>query len=122
MAKTYSLLLLAGDGIGQEVMAEVKRLLAFFAKAGIAKFDIKEGLIGGGCYDVHKVAVTDETVARAHAADAIIFGACGGPKWDNVPYDVRPEAGLLRLRKDLGLFANIRPAMSYPALANASSL
>jgi len=122
MAKTYSLLLLAGDGIGPEVMAEVKRLLAFFAKAGIAKFDIKEGLIGGGCYDVHKVAVTDETVARAHAADAIIFGACGGPKWDNVPYDVRPEAGLLRLRKDLGLFANIRPAMSYPALADASSL
>ena len=61
-------------------------------------------------------------MAKAHAADAVIFGAVGGPKWDNVAYDVRPEAGLLRLRKDLGLFANIRPAISYPALADASSL
>ena len=122
MASAKKLLLLAGDGIGPEVMAEVKRLLAFFAKTGIAKFDTEEALIGGCCYDAHKVAVTDETMAKAHAADAIIFGACGGPKWDNVPYDVRPEAGLLRLRKELGLFANIRPAISYPALADASSL
>ena len=122
MPSAKKLLLLAGDGIGPEVMAEVKRLLAFFAKAGIAKFDTEEALIGGGCYDAHKVAVTDETVAKAAAADAVIFGACGGPKWDSVPYDVRPEAGLLRLRKDLGLFANIRPAISYPALADASSL
>jgi 3-isopropylmalate dehydrogenase len=122
MPSAKKLLLLAGDGIGPEVMAEVKRLLVFFAKAGIAKFDTEEALIGGGCYDAHKVAVTDETVAKAAAADAVIFGACGGPKWDSVPYDVRPEAGLLRLRKDLGLFANIRPAISYPALADASSL
>src|SRR5512135_3527377 len=122
MPSAKKLLLLAGDGIGPEVMAEVKRLLAFFAKAGIGKFDVEEGLIGGCCYDAHKVPVTDETVAKAHAVDAIIFGAVGGPKWDSVPYDVRPEAGLLRLRKDLGLFGNLRPAICYPALASASSL
>ena len=69
-----------------------------------------------------KVAVTDETMAKAKAADAVLFGAVGGPKWDSVPYEVRPEAGLLRLRKDLGLFANIRPALCYPALAESSSL
>jgi 3-isopropylmalate dehydrogenase len=122
MATAKRLLLLAGDGIGPEVMAEVKRLLAFLAKAGIADFEIEEGLVGGCCYDVHKVSITEETMAKAHAADAVIFGACGGPKWDNVPYEVRPEAGLLRLRKDLGLFANIRPAICYPALADSSSL
>jgi 3-isopropylmalate dehydrogenase len=119
---TYRLLLLPGDGIGPEVMAEVKRLLGFFAKAGIAVFETEEGLVGGSCYDAHKVAITDETMAKAKAADAVIFGAVGGPKWDKVPYDVRPEAGLLRLRKDLGLFANIRPAICYPALAESSSL
>ena len=119
---TYKLLLLPGDGIGPEVMAEVKRLLGFLAKSGIATFATEEGLVGGACYDAHGVAITEETMAKAHAADAVIFGAVGGPKWDNVPYDVRPEAGLLRLRKDLGLFANIRPAICYPALADASSL
>jgi 3-isopropylmalate dehydrogenase len=119
---TRKLLLLPGDGIGPEVMAEVKRLLGFFAKSRIAAFETEEGLVGGCCYDLHKVAITEETMAKAHAADAIIFGACGGPKWDNVPYDARPEAGLLRLRKELGLFANIRPAICYPALADSSSL
>jgi 3-isopropylmalate dehydrogenase len=119
---TFNLLLLAGDGIGPEVMAEVKRLLGFYAKKGIADFQIEEGLVGGACYDAHKVAITDATMAKASAADAVIFGAVGGPKWDQVPFDARPEAGLLRLRKDLGLFANIRPAIVYPALAEASSL
>src|ERR1700751_964668 len=118
----YKLLLLAGDGIGPEVMAEVKRLLAFYAAKAIADFDIEEDLVGGSAYDAHKVAITDATMAKAHAADAVIFGAVGGPKWDKVPFDVRPEAGLLRLRKDLGLFANIRPAVCYPALAESSSL
>jgi 3-isopropylmalate dehydrogenase len=119
---TRKLLLLPGDGIGPEVMAEVKRLLGFYAKTGIATFEIEEGLVGGCCYDAHGVAITEETMAKAHAAGAVIFGACGGPKWDNAPYDVRPEAGLLRLRKDLGLFANIRPAICHPALADSSSL
>ncbi len=119
---THKLLLLAGDGIGPEVMAEVRRLIDYLARAGAAEFQIEEGLVGGACYDVHQVAITDATMAKAQACDAVIFGAVGGPKWDKVPFDVRPEAGLLRLRKDLGLFANIRPAIVYPALADASSL
>ncbi len=119
---TYKLLLLPGDGIGPEVMAEVKRLIAFMNKKGLGRFESEEALAGGSAYDAHGVAITDETMAKAHASDAVIFGAVGGPKWDKVPFDVRPEAGLLRLRKDLGLFANIRPAVVYPALADASSL
>jgi 3-isopropylmalate dehydrogenase len=119
---TYKLLLLPGDGIGPEVMAEVKKLIAWMNARGSTRFDTDEELVGGACYDAHKVAIRDETMAKAHAADAVIFGAVGGPKWDRVGYDVRPEAGLLRLRKELGLFANIRPAICYPALADASSL
>jgi 3-isopropylmalate dehydrogenase len=116
------LLLLPGDGIGPEVMAEVKRVLAWMNAQRLGQFEFDEGLVGGAAYDANKVAVTDETMAKAKAADAVLFGAVGGPKWDGVPYDVRPEAGLLRLRKDLGLFANIRPALCYPALADSSSL
>src|SRR5271165_5704573 len=119
---TYKLLLLPGDGIGPEVMAEVKKLIAWMNARGSTRFDTDEELVGGCCYDVHQVAIRDETMAKAHAADAVMFGAVGGPKWDKVAYDVRPEAGLLRLRKDLGLFANIRPAICYPALADSSSL
>ena len=119
---TYKLLLLPGDGIGPEVMAEVKKLIAWMNARGLASFETEEGLVGGACYDAHKVSVTDATMALAQAADAVLFGAVGGPKWDAVPYDARPEAGLLRLRKDLGLFANLRPAICYPALADASSL
>ena len=119
---THKLLLLAGDGIGPEVMAEVKKLIAWMNARGLGPFETEEGLVGGACYDAHKVAIADETMAKAHTVDAVIFGAVGGPKWDDVPYDVRPEAGLLRLRKDLGLFANIRPAICYPALADSSSL
>ena len=119
---TYKLQLLPGDGIGPEVMAEVKKLIAWMNTRGSARFELDEELVGGACYDAHKVAIRDETMAKAQAADAVIFGAVGGPKWDTVAYDARPEAGLLRLRKELGLFANIRPAICYPALADASSL
>ncbi|HTS40473.1 MAG TPA: 3-isopropylmalate dehydrogenase [Xanthobacteraceae bacterium] len=119
---SIKLLLLPGDGIGPEVMAEVKKLIAWMNAHKMGAFETEEALVGGCCYDAHKVAVTDATMAKAMAADAVIFGAVGGPKWDKVPYDVRPEAGLLRLRKDLGLFANIRPAICYPALADSSSL
>src|SRR5712692_7738062 len=119
---THNLLLLPGDGIGPEVMAEVKKLIAWMNAHDLGSFETEEALVGGCCYDAHEVAITDATMAKAHTADAVIFGAVGGPKWDAVPYDVRPEAGLLRLRKDLGLFANIRPAICYPALASSSSL
>jgi 3-isopropylmalate dehydrogenase len=119
---THRLLLLPGDGIGPEVMAEVKKLIAWMNAHKLGTFETEEGLVGGGCYDAHKVAITDETMAKAKAADAIIFGAVGGPKWDKVPYEHRPEAGLLRLRKELALFANLRPAICYPALADSSSL
>src|SRR5688572_5496101 len=119
---THKLLLLAGDGIGPEVMAEVKKLIGWMNARKLATFETDEDLVGGCCYDAHKVSITDDTMAKAEAADAVIFGAVGGPQWDKVPYDVRPEAGLLRLRKDLGLYANLRPAVTYPALADASSL
>jgi 3-isopropylmalate dehydrogenase len=120
---TKTLLLLPGDGIGVETMAEVERLISFFNKQkhGVV-FQTETDLVGGAAYDAHGVAVTDTCVAKAKAADAVIFGAVGGPKWASVPYGARPEAGLLRLRKDLGLFANLRPAICYPALADASSL
>jgi 3-isopropylmalate dehydrogenase len=119
---THKLLLLPGDGIGPEVMGEVKRLIDWLNAAGISSFETEQGLVGGSAYDAHKVAISEGDMAKATAADAVIFGAVGGPKWDSVPYEVRPEAGLLRLRKDLGLFANLRPAVCYPALAEASSL
>src|SRR6202051_1106826 len=113
---THKLLLLPGDGIGPEVMAEVKRLIDWLRAQGIARFETEQGLVGGSAYDGSKQSITDATMAQAVAADAVIFGSVGGPKWDSVPYDVRPEAGLLRLRKDLGLFAHLRPAVCYPAL------
>src|ERR1700730_13389907 len=119
---THKLLLLPGDGIGPEVMAEVKRLIDWLDAQGIAHFETEQGLVGGSAYDASKQSITDATMATALASDAIIFGAVGGPKWDSVPYEARPEAGLLRLRKDLGLFANLRPAVCYPALADASTL
>ena len=119
---THSLLLLPGDGIGPEVMAEVERLVAFFNKKGKVQFETSTALVGGSSIDKHGVPLTSDALAMAEKADAIVFGAVGGPKWDKVPYDIRPEAGLLKLRKDLDLFANLRPAICYPALAEASSL
>ncbi|MDP2618949.1 MAG: 3-isopropylmalate dehydrogenase [Hyphomicrobiales bacterium] len=119
---TYDLLLLPGDGIGPEVMAEVERIVAWLNAAGPDRFKTEEDLVGGAAYDAHGKAISDEAMAKALAADAVIFGAVGGPKWNDVPYDARPEAGLLRLRKDLELFANLRPAICYPALADGSSL
>ena len=116
------LLLLPGDGIGPEAMAEVRKLIAFMNETLSAGFEIEEGLVGGSAYDAHGQAISEEDMAKALAADAVLFGAVGGPKWDGVPYEVRPEAGLLRLRKDMALFANLRPAICYPALAESSSL
>src|SRR4051794_5259784 len=118
---THKLLLLPGDGIGPEVMAEVKRLIGWLNAQGIAQFETEQGLVGGSAYDADKIAITDATMALAQASDAVIFGAVGGPKWDSVPYEARPEAGLLRLRKEMALFANLRPAICYPAPAGTSS-
>jgi 3-isopropylmalate dehydrogenase len=118
----YNLFLLPGDGIGPEVMGEVEKLAAFLTRQGIVRFEIEKGLVGGCAYDAHGKAISDDDMARAHAADAVLLAAVGGPKWAGVPYEVRPEAGLLRLRKDLALYANLRPAQCYPALADASSL
>ena len=117
-----NLLLLPGDGIGPEAMAEVKKLIAVMNAEFGAGFETDEGLVGGCAYDAHGKAISEADMGKALAADAVLFGAVGGPKWDKVPYEVRPEAGLLRLRKDLALFANLRPAICYPALAASSSL
>ncbi|KQP62577.1 3-isopropylmalate dehydrogenase [Methylobacterium sp. Leaf111] len=118
----YKLLLLPGDGIGPEVMAEVEKVIGALDALGLAHFEIERDLVGGSAIDAHGKPLTDEALARADAADAILLGAVGGPKWADVAYEIRPEAGLLRLRKDLGLFANLRPAICYPALAEASAL
>jgi 3-isopropylmalate dehydrogenase len=119
---SFDILLLPGDGIGPEVMAEAKKVIAWLGSQKKGTFNLEEDLVGGAAYDKHKVAVAETTMDKAMKADAVLFGAVGGPKWDKVPYEVRPEAGLLRLRKDLGLFANLRPAICYGALADASSL
>ncbi len=119
---THKLLLLPGDGIGVETMAEVERIIAFFNKAGGHSFEFEKDLVGGAAIDAIGKPISEEAMQLADSADAVIFGAVGGPKWDGVAYDIRPEAGLLRLRKDLDLFANLRPAICYPALADASAL
>jgi len=119
---THSLFLLPGDGIGTEIMAEVEKLIAWTNDRQLTDFSTDRGLAGGSAYDKYQRAITDEDVAKAKAADAVIFGAVGGPKWDDTPYEQRPEAALLRLRKELAVFANLRPAICYPALAAASSL
>tara|TARA_B100001027_G_scaffold154175_1_gene108352 strand:+ start:5523 stop:6611 length:1089 start_codon:yes stop_codon:yes gene_type:complete len=114
--------MLPGDGIGPEVINEVERVIEWFNNNTSNKFEIEKDLVGGAAYDEHGLSISNAAMDLAHKCDAIIFGAVGGPKWDNVPFEVRPEAGLLRLRKDLDLFANLRPAICYKALAEASSL
>lgn len=116
------LLLLPGDGIGPEAMGEVRKLVDMMNSEMGAGFELDEGLVGGSAYDAHGQSISEADMDKALAADAVLFGAVGGPKWDDVPYEVRPEAGLLRLRKDMALFANLRPAICYPALAASSSL
>ena len=117
-----SLLILAGDGIGPEVMAEVKKLIAWLkARRGI-EFDVSEDLVGGCAYDKSGTPLTDATMAKAQAVDAVMLGAVGGPKYDGLDFSVKPERGLLRLRKEMDLFANLRPAQCFDALADFSSL
>ena len=122
MAANKKLLMLPGDGIGPEVMNQVTRVIGWMDKTRHVSFDVAEDLIGGACYDQHGESLTDKTMAEAMNVDAVLLGAVGGPKWDNVERHHRPEQGLLRLRKDMDLFANLRPTIVFPALAEASSL
>ncbi|MHC9235086.1 3-isopropylmalate dehydrogenase [Pseudooceanicola sp. 502str34] len=117
-----SLLILAGDGIGPEVMAEVRKIIDWFGtKRGIS-FDVTEDLVGGAAYDVHGVPLSDATMEKAQEVDAVLLGAVGGPKYDKLDFSVKPERGLLRLRKEMDLYANLRPAQCFDALSDFSSL
>jgi 3-isopropylmalate dehydrogenase len=122
MAANKQLLVLPGDGIGPEVMAQVRRVVDWFDKRRAVHFDLKEGLVGGAALDKHGTPLTDETLADALSVDAVLFGSIGGPKWDSLPFDKKPERGLLRLRKEMDLFANLRPAIVFDALVDASTL
>jgi 3-isopropylmalate dehydrogenase len=117
-----SLLILAGDGIGPEVMAEVIRIIDWMGDRRGIRFDVSEDLVGGCAYDAHGTPLTDATMARAQAADAVLLGAVGGPKYDSLDFSLKPERGLLRLRKEMDLYANLRPAQCFDALADFSSL
>src|SRR5512145_1976560 len=117
MAANKRLLVLPGDGIGPETMRQVFRVVDWFDKRRAVRFDIKEGLIGGAALDKHGVPLTDATMTEAMAVDAVLFGAVGGPKWDNLEFAKKPERGLLRLRKEMDLFANLRPALVFAPLA-----
>ncbi len=117
-----SLLILPGDGIGPEVMAQVRRVIDWFGDKRDMTFDVSEDLVGGAAYDVHGVPLADETMAKAQEVDAVLLGAVGGPKYDDLDFSVKPERGLLRLRKEMDLFSNLRPAQCFDALADFSSL
>ena len=120
--KDRKLLLLPGDGIGPEVMREVKKIIEWFNKNKSLDFKIEEDLVGGASYDKHKNPITDEVFYKALESEAVILGAVGGPKYDNLEFSKRPERALLKLRKELKLFANLRPAICFKQLVEASSL
>ena len=119
---TRQIVILQGDGIGPEIMAEAEKILSWFNKNANTKIETMSGDIGGAAIDRHGVPLDDKTLDQCKKADAILLSAVGGPKWDKVAYDLRPEAGLLKLRKSLDLFANLRPAKVYDALVSASTL
>ena len=121
MAQAGTILFLPGDGIGPEIMEQVKRVIGWLAARGI-EIGIEEDLVGGAAYDRHGTPLTEETLEKARRIGTVMFGAVGGPQYDDLPFEKKPERGLLRLRKELGLFANLRPAIVFPALADASSL
>ena len=119
---TPSLLILPGDGIGPEVMAEVRKVISWFGEKRDLNFDVSEDLVGGIAYDTHGTPLTDATMAKAQEVDAVLLGAVGGPKYDTLEFNDKPERGLLRLRKEMDLFSNLRPAQCFDALADFSSL
>lgn len=119
---TPSLLILPGDGIGPEVMTEVRKVIDWFGSNRGMAFDVSEDLVGGAAYDKHGSPLHDDTMAKAQEVDAVLLGAVGGPKYDNLDFSVKPERGLLRLRKEMDLYSNLRPAQCFDALADFSSL
>ena len=122
MPSNKKVLVLPGDGIGPEVMNQVIRVAEWFDKRRIASFDLTEDLVGGAAYDAYGTPLHNDTMARALQSDAVLFGSVGGPKWESLPFALRPERGLLRLRKEMDLFANLRPAIVFDALIGASTL
>jgi len=117
-----SILILPGDGIGPEVMAEVKKVITWYGAKRDLQFDVSDDLVGGAAYDAHGTPLHDDTMAKAQDVDAVLLGAVGGPKYDALDFSVKPERGLLRLRKEMDLFSNLRPAQCFDALADFSSL
>lgn len=122
MAANKKLLILPGDGIGPEVMREVRRIIEWMARRRMVTFDISDDHVGGSAIDTYGTPLTDETLQKAKEADAVLFGSVGGPKWDKLGFDMRPELAILRLRKELDLFANLRPATVLDPLVDASTL
>ncbi len=122
MTAPYSLLILPGDGIGPEVMAEVSKVIDWFQTHRGMQFEVSHADVGGAAYDRYGTPLAYETLAQAQQVDAVLLGAVGGPKYDNLDFSVKPERGLLRLRKEMDLFANLRPAQCFDALADFSSL
>jgi 3-isopropylmalate dehydrogenase len=122
MPANKKLLILPGDGIGPEVMREVVRIIEWMDRKRRARFDLVEDIVGGTCIDLRGTPISPQTIARAKEADAVLFGAVGGPRWDKLGFEMRPEIAILTLRRELGLFANLRPAKVLDPLVNASPL
>ena len=122
MASNRKVMVLPGDGIGVEVMAANLQLVDWLAKHKSLAFDISEDQVGGAAYDSYGTPLRDETLADAMASDAVLFGAVGGPQYDELAFELKPERGLLALRKEMDLFANLRPAIVFDALVDASTL
>ena len=122
MSSNRKVLMLPGDGIGPEVMSQTKLVINWFDKNKEVGFDIEEDLIGGASFDKYKTPITDNVLEKSLNADAVLFGAVGGPDYDKLPFKDKPERSLLKLRKELGLFANLRPAIVFDALSDASTL
>ena len=120
--KKRKILLLPGDGVGPEVISEVKKIIEWFNKNKSLDFEIEEGLVGGASFEKYGSPITDEVFYKALESEAVILGAVGGPKWDSLEFSKRPERALLKLRKELKLFANLRPAICFKQLVDASSL
>ncbi len=120
--KALKILVLPGDGIGPEVTREAIRVLEWTAQREGANLELEEAAIGGTCLEAHGVPLQEETLAKGRGADAVLLGAVGGPQWDNLPHEKRPEQALLKMRSGLELFANLRPAKIFGALTESSTL